>query len=122
MIMSFRNFFCAMIIGSLGLASFAESSEADLCDQSIEQVASTSVVPRDVIFKIARLESGRLIDGRHVSWPWSLNNGGKGYFLKDRATALSTLAQLKAQGKTNVDVGCMQLNIRWHSDFFNSPE
>jgi len=122
MILSFRNFFCAMIIGSLGLASFAESSEADLCDQSIEHVASTSVVPRDVIFKIARLESGRSIDGRHVSWPWSLNNGGKGYFLKDRATALSTLAQLKAQGKTNVDVGCMQLNIRWHADFFHSPE
>ncbi|NBT42493.1 MAG: hypothetical protein EBT20_18880 [Alphaproteobacteria bacterium] len=122
MIMSFRSFFCAMIIGSLGLASFAEGSEADLCDQSIEQVASTSVVPRDVIFKIARLESGRRIDGRHVSWPWSLNNGGKSYFLKDRATALSTLAQLKAQGKTNVDVGCMQLNIRWHADFFHSPE
>ena len=122
MILSFRNFFCAMIIGCLGLASLAESSEADLCDQSIEQVASNSVVPRDVIFKVARVESGRRIDGRHVSWPWSLNNGGKGYFLKDRATALSTLAQLQAQGKTNVDVGCMQLNIRWHADFFHSLE
>ena len=122
MILSVRNFFCVMIIGCLGLASFAEGSEADMCDQSIEQIASSSVVPRDVIFKIARLESGRLIHGRHVSWPWSLNNGGKGYFLKDRATALSTLAQLKAQGKTNVDVGCMQLNIRWHADFFHSPE
>jgi len=122
MILSFRNSFCALIIGCLSLASFAEGSEADLCDQSIEQVASTSAVPRDVIFKVARLESGRLINGRHISWPWSLNNGGKGYFLKDRATALSTLAQLKAQGKTNVDVGCMQLNIRWHADFFHSPE
>jgi len=122
MILSFRNFFCALIIGCLSFASFAEGSEANLCDESIEQVAYTSAVPRDVIFKIARLESGRLIDGRHISWPWSLNNGGKGYFLKDRATALSTLAQLKAQGKTNVDVGCMQLNIRWHADFFHSPE
>ena len=45
-----------MIIGSLGLGSFAESSDSDLCDQSIEQVASTSIVPREVIFKIARLK------------------------------------------------------------------
>ena len=120
--LKFRNIFCTMIFSSLGLASFAEGSQADLCDQSIEQVASTSVVPREVIFKIARLESGRRVDGRHVSWPWSLNNEGKSYFLKDQAAALSTLAQLKAQGKTNVDVGCMQLNIRWHEDFFHSPE
>ena len=122
MLLSFRNFFCAMIIVCLGLASFAEGSDSRLCDESIETVAASSFVPREVLYKIARLESGRRIDGRHVSWPWSLNNGGKGYFLKDRATALSILAHLKAQGETNVDIGCMQLNIRWHADFFHSPE
>ena len=122
MLLSFRNFFCAMIIACLGLASFAEGSDSRLCDESIEIVAPNSFVPREVVYKIARLETGRRIDGRHVSWPWSLNNGGKGYFLKDRATALSILAHLKAQGETNVDIGCMQLNIRWHADFFHSPE
>ena len=122
MLLSFRNFFCAMIIACLGLASFAEGSDSRLCDESIEIVAPNSFVPREVLYKIARLETGRRIDGRHVSWPWSLNNGGKGYFLKDRATALSILAHLKAQGETNVDIGCMQLNIRWHADFFHSPE
>jgi len=120
MTFSFRNFFCAMVIGSLGLASFAEGSDSRLCDESIEIVAASSFVPREVLYKIARLESGRHMDGRHVSWPWSLNNGGKGYFLKDSATALSTLSSLRAKGKTNIDVGCMQLNIRWHADFFDS--
>jgi len=120
MILSFRNFFCVMVICSLGLASFAEGSDSQLCDQSIEITAQNSLVPREVLYKISRLESGRHMDGRHVSWPWSLNNGGKGYFLKDRATALSTLSSLRAQGKTNIDVGCMQLNIRWHADFFDS--
>ena len=122
MLLSFRIFFCALIGGGLSIATLAEGSDADLCDQSIEQVATTSFVPRDVIYKIARLESGRLVEGRHASWPWSLNNAGKGYFLKDNATALATLAKLRAQGKTNIDVGCMQLNIRWHAEFFNSAE
>ena len=120
MLLSSRNFFCAVILVCLGLASFAEGSDSRLCDESIEIVDASSFVPREVLYKIARLESGRRIDGRHVSWPWSLNNGGKGYFLKDRATALSILAHLKAQGETNVDIGCMQLNIRWHADFFDS--
>jgi len=120
MILSFRNFFCAMVICSLGLASFAEGSDSRLCDESIEIVAASSFVPREVLYKIARLESGRHMEGRHVSWPWSLNNGGKGYFLKDSATALSTLSSMRAKGKTNIDVGCMQLNIRWHADFFDS--
>ena len=120
MLLSSRNFFCAMILVCLGLASFAEGSDSHLCDESIEIVDSSSFVPREVLYKIARLESGRRIDGRHVSWPWSLNNGGKGYFLKDRATALSILAHLKAQGETNVDIGCMQLNMRWHAEFFDS--
>ena len=102
MLLSSRNFFCAMILVCLGLASFAEGSDSRLCDESIEIVDTSSFVPREVLYKIARLESGRRIDGRHVSWPWSLNNGGKGYFLKDRATALSILAHLKAQGETNV--------------------
>ena len=120
MILSFRNFCCAMVIGSLGLASFAEGSDTQLCDQSIEIVAENSFVPREVLYKIARLESGRHVDGHYVSWPWSLNNGGKGYFLKNRTTALSMLSSLRAQGKTNIDVGCMQLNIGWHADFFDS--
>jgi len=120
MLVSFQNFFCAMVIGSLGLASFAEGSDSQLCDQSIEIVAQNSFVPREIIYKIARLESGRHVNGRHVSWPWSINNGGKGYFLKDSTTALSMLSSLVAQGKTNIDVGCMQLNIRWHAEFFDS--
>ena len=120
MILSFQNFFCAMVIGSLGLASFAEGSDSQLCDQSIEIVAQNSFVPREIIYKIARLESGRHVNGRHVSWPWSINNGGKGYFLNDSTTALSTLSSLRAQGKTNIDVGCMQLNIRWHADFLTA--
>jgi len=120
MLVSFQNFFCAMVIGSLGLASFAEGADSQLCDQSIEIVAQNSFVPREIIYKIARLESGRHVNGRHVSWPWSINNGGKGYFLKDSTTALSMLSSLVAQGKTNIDVGCMQLNIRWHAEFFDS--
>ena len=122
MILSFRNLLYALMTGCISVATLAEGSSTDLCDQSIDRVSATSIVPREVLYKIARLESGWHIDGRHISWPWSLNNGGKGYFLKDKAAGLATLAKLRAQGKTNIDVGCMQLNVRWHAEFFKNPE
>ena len=122
MIFSIRSILYPLIIGSLSLANLAKGSDADLCDQSIEQVAASSIVPRDIIYKVARLESGRNVGGRYVSWPWSLNNGGEGHFFNDSSTALSELSKFRAQGRTNIDVGCMQLNIRWHAEFFDSEE
>ena len=122
MLFVFRSALYLMIIGSLSLANLANASDADLCDQSIEQVAASSSVPRDIIYKVARLESGRNVGGRYVSWPWSLNNGGEGHFFNNSSTALSKLSKLRAQGKTNIDVGCMQLNLRWHAKYFDSEE
>ena len=122
MLSVFRSALYLMIIGSLSLANLAKASDADLCDQSIEQVAASSSVPRDIIYKVARLESGRNVGGRYVSWPWSLNSGGEGHFFNDSSTALSKLSKLRAQGKTNIDVGCMQLNLRWHAKYFDSEE
>ena len=51
----FRSTLYLMIIGSLSLTNLAKASDADLCDQSIEQVSISSLVPREIIYKIARL-------------------------------------------------------------------
>ena len=98
-------------------AAFADSS---ICDESIVRAAQESTVPRAVLMKIARLESGRKVNKEFVSWPWTLNNGGKGYFLSSEADALDLLTRLSNSGKTNVDVGCMQLNIKWHAKYFSN--
>lgn len=106
----------------IGASATVHASVTKLCDASIESVAQTTSVPKEVLYKIVRLESGRRVKGEHISWPWSLNNAGKGYFLETKTEALNKLGDLIALGKKNIDVGCMQLNLRWHSRYFDSLE
>jgi hypothetical protein len=101
-------------------AAAAQKLDMRLCDKSIETVAKSTFVPRSVLVKIARLESGRRVQDQMVSWPWTLNNAGVGQFFASKSGASEKLQKLMAAGKKNVDVGCMQLNIRWHARYFNS--
>ena len=112
------TFFIFGIVVSSGL----QASVNKLCDESIEKVAYSTSVPKHVLYKIARLESGRRYKGDYVSWPWSLNNAGKGYVLDTKTEALNKLSSLMKRGKKNIDVGCMQLNLRWHARYFDSIE
>lgn len=96
----------------------AQTPDMQLCDQSIETVSKSTFVPQSVLLKIARLESGRRVQDQTVSWPWTLNNAGKGYYFSSKSAASRKLRKLRAAGKKNIDVGCMQLNIRWHSRYF----
>ena len=110
----------SLILFFMPQSLYAAFEDSSICDESIARAAQDSTVPRAVLMKIARLESGRKVNKKFVSWPWTLNNGGKGYFLSSEADALDLLTKLSNSGKTNVDVGCMQLNIKWHAKYFSN--
>ena len=44
---------------------------------------------------------------------------GDSYFLNNFEEGLKTLVALRNSGETNVDIGCMQLNLRWHGSAFS---
>lgn len=80
-------------------------------------------LPEGLLPAIARVESGRGTgDGGRRAWPWTLNEGGDGSFYADKATAMEHLNAVVDAGTTNVDVGCMQLNYKWHHKAFPSLE
>ena len=47
---------------------------------------------------------------------------GKGYFLKSKAEAVAKVHQLRAKGINSIDVGCMQVNLRFHGKAFATVE
>lgn len=101
----------------------AATGAAPSCEHLAEQAAASVGIPTGLMTGIARAESGR---GNRASgitaWPWTLNQGGKGSFHASRAEALDRLTQLIASGVQNIDIGCMQINYRWHRDGFGSVE
>jgi len=73
-----------------------------------------------ILQAIAFAESGRTDDhGLIEPWPWALNVEGQAFFPPSRDEAI---ALLSAHRDRSVDVGLLQINIRWHGHRVDDPE
>lgn len=107
----------------IALAALPAQAAVPDCATLAEQAAAREGIPKGLMTAIALAESGRADDdGKLRPWPWTLNQGGDGSFHDTRGQALAQLDDLLAQGVTNVDIGCMQINYRWHHRAFESVE
>lgn len=98
------------------------AAAADLCLRAAEEAARKTGVPLRLLLAVTLTETGRSRDGALQPWPWALNRGGEGFWFPTEAEALAVLSDALAQGVTNIDVGCFQLNHRWHAAAFASAE
>jgi hypothetical protein len=93
------------------------------CEAIAAKTAGLYSIPEGLMPAIARVETGLKQGERGVrAWPWTLNVQGQGYYFKTRNEALAKLREVLASGVRNVDVGCMQINYRWHGENFSSIE
>ncbi len=122
MAVAFRTL--AVSIGAmLFLAQGAAASTAPttaICDIAAQRAAQNTGVPIGILLSIARVETGRSLGGQFAPWPWSANVSGKGHFFDSADEAIVFANDLLAQGNANFDVGCFQINLRWHSKNFGS--
>ncbi|MGB8813591.1 MAG: transglycosylase SLT domain-containing protein [Paracoccaceae bacterium] len=96
---------------------------ADLCEAAAYEAAHLTGVPFEVLKAITLAETGRRsADGQTRSWPWAVNQGGAGQWFETPEEALSYVAEVLDSGLRNVDLGCFQLNHRWHAEGFASLE
>lgn len=123
-----RMFLC--VISLLGLLTCTQSwSEAlatkgpqPLYQQAIERAAAATGVPSSLLLCIALVESGRSTPQGIQPWPWAVNVGGNSRYFANKREALEHLKRRLSQGITNIDVGTMQLNIKWHRQGFTTLE
>jgi hypothetical protein len=93
------------------------------CARLAAEAGAEAGLPEGLLPAISLVEAGRGTgNGGIAPWPWTLNQGGKGMYFDTREEALAYLKQAVAEGVTNIDVGCMQLNWKWHSAGFATPE
>lgn len=99
-----------------------------LCEDAIAEagkdVGKTLKMPANLPLSIARVESGRAdaATGRARPWPWTINAGGVGSFYATKAEAVAAAQALRARGVQSFDVGCMQVNLRYHPQAFADLE
>lgn len=106
--------------------SFADrgtgADPADLCEAAAARAASESGVPLAVLRAITLTETGRRRNGSLRPWPWTVNMEGKGVWFDNPDEARAYVFRHHSRGARSYDVGCFQLNYRWHGKAFASVE
>lgn len=95
-----------------------DPASAALCDAAAQRAAARSGVPVSVLRAISLTETGRTTGGRFAPWPWTVNMEGKGKWFASSAEALRYVEAQHARGARSYDLGCFQLNARWHGAAF----
>jgi len=99
------------------LATFSYSfpvSASEECLIAIAKYEKLYSIPTGLLKAISKVES----EHNHLA----LNDGLKQHHFKNTQEVLDRISYLKDIGKTNFDIGCMQINYYWHGKNFTSIE
>ena len=99
-------------------ASAPDQGYNTICDAAALRISRESGVPENVLLAITRTETARY----GTPWPWTVNMEGEGRWFDTREAALAFAVRRHAEGATSFDIGCFQINFRWHGEHFPSIE
>ncbi len=71
-----------------------------------------------VLYAIAQVESTKPGSGK--PWPWTVNFNGRGQWFESKMGAMVAVDKALKQGMKSIDVGIMQVNLRWHGHRFKT--
>lgn len=113
-----RMVLSVMFVAGLVVSPYLANAYSRLCDSAAQFASENTGVPVRTLMALTRVETGRDND----PWPWTINVSGKGYWLNDQLQAQSLAQKTVQSGQKSFDVGCFQINYRWHSRYFQSLE
>lgn len=118
------NTFAAICILMVGLPkpAFSEGDESHVCDQVASVASAQTGVPLSVLKAISLTETGRKRGGQFRPWPWTVNMEGKGVWFDAEDEARAYVYKHFKRGARSFDVGCFQINYKWHHQNFSSLE
>jgi hypothetical protein len=102
----------------------ARASTSDVCGAIADQTERAEDIPPGLLHAVALAESGRwqADEGFGQAWPWTVRSGPDSFYLPSKEVALGKVRELRATGRSNIDVGCMQINLGYHGEAFASLE
>ncbi|MFY9590195.1 lytic transglycosylase domain-containing protein [Rickettsia endosymbiont of Halotydeus destructor] len=99
-----------------------EIAESNKCSKLFPYYEKKLNIPTNTLHSIALKESGKKHKKHKISvvWPWAVNVEGKGYYFNSKKEAVIFVKKQIIKGKENIDVGCMQINLKHHLEAFDS--
>ena len=99
--------------------TFANSFEkSNSCEKTIESIELQTDIPKGLLLGIGKAEAIRKINNKYIIWPWTINHAGKSMFFDTKKQMRNYVSKNLKKNDFNIDVGCMQINIKWHKNNF----
>lgn len=102
------------ILSMLFYSNIASAVAVNECIQTIEKYEKFYSIPIGLLKAVSKVESEYN--------PLALNDGLKQHKFRNKQEALARIKYLQSIDRTNFDIGCMQINYRWHHKHFASIE
>lgn len=107
-------------LGVIVTTALARGAHDNICDQAARSAARQLDIPVEIMLALTRTETGRARNGRLEPWPWTANSKGVGHWFSSRDEALAFAYESYKSGQRSFDLGCFQINFRWHGSKFAS--
>ena len=117
------RWFAALVLIVAVCADQAGAGPVDgVCAALARQAERAEGIPPGLVEAVALAESGRWLadEGTTRPWPWTVTSGTDSFFFASKREALRKVQELRSQGRSNIDVGCMQINLGYHGHAFDS--
>ena len=98
----------------------AKAAHNQLCRDAITRVEKHFGLPSHLLLAIALTESGRSTPNGIEAFPWTVTAQQKGHFFNSKKDAIAFTRQQQLNGVKNIDVGCLQINLKYHKTAFRS--
>lgn len=111
-------------LNQLFLATLLTSTSygIDLSDTVFDKAGKKYNIDPLLIYSVALAESAYERGNGHVSpWPWTLRSKNGAHYALTRSESEDELAELIQDHGNNVDVGWMQISLRWHRNKAATP-
>ncbi|WP_240342488.1 lytic transglycosylase domain-containing protein [Methylococcus sp. EFPC2] len=120
---------------------FCEDSLPNTADNTTLPAPQSRAIPRDILqgtawwqiatergldpyilYAVALVESAQINGRLATPWPWALNRQGRPIIPSSRLEARGILNDTLRKGIRGIDVGLMQVNVRWNGHRVSRPD
>jgi len=99
--------------------SYADNiNKSNSCEKIIKSIELQTDLPKGLLLGIGKAEAIRKINNKYIIWPWTVNHAGKSMFFDTKKQMRNYVFKNLKRNDFNIDVGCMQINIKWHKNNF----